>query len=57
MNHNIMQKYKSNFRGKCIEPIQNLFGKFERLSDGLNLNQNEFSIFGHLYANFATFRI
>ena len=31
----LWEKYKSNFSGKGIEPIQKLFGKFARLSDAL----------------------
>ena len=31
----LWEKYKSNFPGKGTEPIQKLFGKFERLSDAL----------------------
>ena len=57
MNRNIMAKYKSNFPAKQTQPIQVLFEKFERLTDGLVLNRNEFSIFSLSSANFGTFRI
>ena len=31
----LWEKYKSNFPGKGTEPIQKLFGNFERPSDAL----------------------
>ena len=40
----LWEKYKSNFPGKGTDPIQKLFGKFERLNDAIFWNQNRFSI-------------